>query len=527
VRDDSTMSSGMHSQGQHVRAALGLRILCHPRLERVDETAILFDRARPGRAVINRHQPVFRTNDGKTSDGLASSRVSRRPIELRYSADGSIELDVNGSQAVWLDERPLPDKRKLSEQELEVGVTLRLGGFVLLWLGPIESEPEPSPLSELRGDSRQMRMLRSEILRVADLPISVLLRGETGVGKELVATALHRYSQRRHGPLITVNMSAVPASMAASELFGHVKGAFTGAHSPRVGYFAQARKGTLFLDEIGETASDVQPMLLRALEQGVIQPLGSKPEHVDVRLIAATDSDLEAAVARGMFKAPLLRRFGYEIHVPALRQRREDVAGLFMGFLRAEMLTFGEFARITADDPDRAPWLAADLVASLVRYDWPGNVRELRNATRRFAVHNQARDRASASPLRLSMPGLQLLSASEPIPSVRRPSDGLSESEIAAALARQSYALDATAAELGVSRSWLHQFINSCSTFRKAKDLELWEIEGALEKHSGDLKAAALELRVSARGLRLQLSRLASEQRLAGRPPKQAHADDD
>jgi two-component system, NtrC family, nitrogen regulation response regulator GlnG len=514
----STMSSRKHSQRQGGREVLALRVLCHPDLSRVDETAVLFDDARTGSVRLNRKEPMFRAPDGRATSGLASARVSRRGLTFTQEADGSLRLRADGADSVWICEQPAHADQRLSRERLAQGMTLRLGSYVLLWLGFLDVEPEQSPLAELCGGSACMRELRREILRVADLSISVLLRGETGVGKELVANALHRNSPRAKGPLVSVNMAAVPAPMAASELFGHVKGAFTGASAPRRGYFAEAQRGTLFLDEIGETASDVQPMLLRALEQGVIQPLGGKPEQVDVRVVAATDSNLEAAVALGRFKAPLLRRFGYEIYVPPLRARREDIGGLFVAFLRREHEALGG-PLPTGEQADQAPFLPADFVARLVAHDWPGNVRELLNLTRRFAVHNRGRARASinAELLRLvggameEAPAARAVEAPGASAGPRKTAAQLSDEDVARALQKHAYVLEATAAELGVSRSWLHKHLNDRPTFRKAKDLSRDEIERALAAHGADLSRAALALSVSPRGLRLRISQYENE----------------
>src|SRR5262249_39624938 len=154
--------------------------------------------------------------------------------------------------------------------------------------------------------------------------------------------AIHKHSRRAASPYVAVNVAGVPPTMAASELFGHKRGSFTGASQERKGYFAQAHGGTLFLDEIGDVSFDVQALLLRAVQEGAIQPLGGGVKQVDVRLIAATDSDLESAVARRESREPLLRRFSYEIHVPPLRARRDDVGLLFLHLLRERLTSINK-----------------------------------------------------------------------------------------------------------------------------------------------------------------------------------------
>src|SRR6185436_13729067 len=185
------------------------------------------------------------------------------------------------------------------------------------------------------------------------------LRGETGTGKELLARAIHQASSRRAAPYFALNMAAIPASLAAAELFGAAKGAFTGADRRRVGYFGRAQGGTLFLDEIGELPADLQPLLLRVLENGEIQPVGGEETlRVDVRILAATDANLESAIEEGRFRAPLFHRLsGYELRLPSLRERRDDIGRLFIHFLRQELAALGEADRLADPGPEGRPWL--------------------------------------------------------------------------------------------------------------------------------------------------------------------------
>ncbi|MBI2215210.1 MAG: nitric oxide reductase transcriptional regulator NorR [Acidobacteria bacterium] len=236
---------------------------------------------------------------------------------------------------------------------------------------------------ELIGVSKPITRLREDIDLVAKSDFTVLITGETGVGKELVARAIHEGSLRRDEPMIYVNCSALPESLAESELFGHLRGAFTGATADRPGKFEVANRGTLFLDEIGELPPSVQPKLLRALQQGEIQRVGSdKPRAVDVRVLAATNRALTSEVERGAFRADLYHRLAvYPIAVPPLRERLEDVpllAGYFCDVARRR-LGVGP-VRITPE-----------AIASLRRYAWPGNVRELENVVFRVALRASIR----------------------------------------------------------------------------------------------------------------------------------------
>src|SRR5207253_7269042 len=188
---------------------------------------------------------------------------------------------------------------------------------------------------DLVGDSGPMRQLRQQLSRLAERPKVVLISGESGAGKELVALALHRQSSRRDGPLVAVNCAAIAATMPEAELFGHCKGAFTGADRDHPGYFEQADMGTLFLDEIGELSEDCQAKLLRVLETGAFRPLGGRADaKADVRIIAATNRDLKRECLEDRFRKDLFFRLGVEIRVPPLRERREDIPVLVAHFLK-------------------------------------------------------------------------------------------------------------------------------------------------------------------------------------------------
>ncbi len=244
-------------------------------------------------------------------------------------------------------------------------------------LGELMAEP-------LRAESPAMRAVVDQLRQVAPTGTTVLLMGETGTGKEKVAQTLHHLSPRRERPFIKVNCGALPAHLIESELFGHVKGAFTGASAARKGRFELADGGTLFLDEIGELPLDLQPRLLRVLQEREIDPLGSeRPKKVDVRLVAATNRDLRAQVDAGLFREDLYYRLHvFPILLPPLRERPEDVRALAESFL-------DRFARA-----NRRPLLrlGRESLARLQAYSWPGNVRELFNVLERAAILSPDRE---------------------------------------------------------------------------------------------------------------------------------------
>lgn len=243
--------------------------------------------------------------------------------------------------------------------------------------------PPPQDDSEIVGQSRAMTQLLRELDVVADSELPVLLLGETGVGKELFARRLHRLSRRRAQPLVHVNCAALPESLAESELFGHAKGAFSGATTDRPGRFEAADGGTLFLDEVGELPLSVQAKLLRTLQNGEIQRLGAdRPLHVDVRVIAATNRNLREQVRDGAFRADLYHRLSvYPVPIPPLRERENDVLLLAGRFLELNRARLGL----------RALRLSPEAQSALRQYAWPGNVRELEHVISRAALKTMSR----------------------------------------------------------------------------------------------------------------------------------------
>ncbi len=318
------------------------------------------------------------------------------------------------------------------------------------------------------GSSLNMRKLINEINVVAPSQLPVLITGETGVGKELVARRVHSTSTRRDEALIQVNCAALPLSIAESELFGHVKGAFTGAHADRLGKFEIAHEGTLFLDEIGELPLDLQGKLLRAIQNGEVQRVGSdKLVRVDVRLITATNRDLQGAVRDGQFRADLYHRLaGFPLHVTPLRERRDDIPLLADHFV-------ANCRRRLGVEPVR---IAPDAMQKLTSEAWMGNVRELEYVISRGML------RASRGP---NPPGMTLLKASHL---------DLGSEPVAAAATMVSDAVRAVPAAAGLG------FSERCDLCKRTR------IEDSLEENKGNWAAAARNLGMH----RSTLHRLAS-----------------
>jgi two-component system nitrogen regulation response regulator NtrX len=298
---------------------------------------------------------------------------------VMISGHGNIETAVEATRRGAYDflEKPLDTDRLL----LTIRNALQQRGLVqenARLRGEVESR------YEIVGRSFAIRNLLDRIEKVAPTDARVLITGENGTGKELVARAIHRLSARGEEPFVEVNCAAIPAELIESELFGHMKGSFTGAHADRAGKFEQATGGTLFLDEIGDMSLAAQAKVLRALQEGIITRVGGeKPIRVDVRVIAATNKSLDEEIAAGRFREDLYHRLNVvPIHVPPLRERREDVPMLVRHFARKAV----EEQRLPQRD------FEPGALEILSRLDWSGNVRELRNTVERLLILGRGGD---------------------------------------------------------------------------------------------------------------------------------------
>ncbi|MBK9070734.1 MAG: sigma-54-dependent Fis family transcriptional regulator [Myxococcales bacterium] len=264
---------------------------------------------------------------------------------------------------------------KIDEINAVIGRVMEKRGLMLQNAALKEKVEGKVRLGRLLGKSRAMHKVFELITKIHSTKTNVLITGESGTGKELVARALHSESNRQAGTFVAVNCGAIPEELMESELFGHVKGSFTGAHQDKVGLFKQANGGTLFLDEIGELGLSLQVKLLRALQERRIKPVGSAEEsEIDVRVVAATNRELEAEVARGAFRSDLYYRLNViEVRLPPLRQRREDVPLLVDNFMR----------RFGAEQEKQIRGITPEAMRLLEAYDFPGNARELENIIER------------------------------------------------------------------------------------------------------------------------------------------------
>jgi len=310
---------------------------------------------------------------GKATDNdlvLPDDTVSRHHCELERTPLGIIVRDLGSTNHTRV------GRTAVREAVIESGSTIVVGSVELLLRGePNRTQVLPSEATsfgEALGTSLSMRQIFGVLERIAPTDASVLLEGETGTGKDVLARSIHQISSRKDQPFVVVDCGAVSYNLIESELFGHERGAFTGAVAARQGAFEIAGRGTVFLDEVGELPLDVQPKLLRVLESGEFRRVGgNKPLHAEARIVAATKRNLKEEVERGKFREDLYFRLSVvPISVPPLRTRREDVPALVEQFL--------EVAR-KRDPSASAISLTRETVSALAAHDWPGNVRELRN----------------------------------------------------------------------------------------------------------------------------------------------------
>ncbi|MDD2310587.1 MAG: sigma-54 dependent transcriptional regulator [Desulfuromonadaceae bacterium] len=331
-----------------------------------------------GLRLFAEESPVLVVTDMKMPDmnGMQVLKwVKKRSPEtmvIMVTAFGTVDVAVEAMKAGAYDYITKPFNR--DELRLIVAKALQFSG---LTAENSRLKAELSNKSDYRtivGSSKGMERVFEVVSKVADTDASVLITGESGTGKELVARSIHHKSRRNNAPFITINCAAIPRDLLESELFGHVRGAFTGAIKDKIGKFQLADGGTLFLDEVGELPLELQPKLLRALQEKVVEPVGgTKPYKLDVRVVAATNLDIDKALADSTFREDLYYRLAViPLHLPPLRERQEDIALLlhyFCGKHGANRVKFGN-----------------GVLNILTSYRWPGNVRELENLVERLLI---------------------------------------------------------------------------------------------------------------------------------------------
>jgi len=491
--NDHTFSSPL-TGGQYAGPPiLALTVLWHPDPARIGEQYLETDAARA--IEVSRFLPLF-ARPGKDGLGLGHGGVSRQPLRLARDAGGGLAIVPPDSRmAVEVNGVEIGAPAVLDAAQLERGIVLGLGRSILLCIHWTDRLPRENPVPGLLGVSGAAIGVRDLIRTVAPTELPVLLLGETGTGKEVAARAIHALGERAGKPLVAVNMAVMNEGLAAAELFGTARGAYTGAQSARTGLFAEADGATLFLDEIGNTPAAVQPMLLRVLESGQYRVVGGDTDRrSSARVIAATDQDLSGQD----FNQALLRRLErFVIELPPLRTRREDV-----GVLLAHALgQAGQGAAAVAT----AAMLPFPFVSACANYDWPGNVRQLSHVLGRALLLV----RAGQMPLFEALVGVRHAprpaATAAPLPAAaprRRALDDFSQEEVVDALHNNGWQIQGAAAELGISRPSMYKLIEGHPAIRRPEDIGREELQDALRQGGGDVERCAALLLTPAEALR-------------------------
>ena len=393
VDDEATLRFGPSdpSGSGQSRIFPALTIIWHPNLDRVGQIAPL---AKPllesGIVHLSRAEPDFLVPGQDEGQPLVHLGIGRRgspALDILFEG-GVLELRRRDPQIdITVNLERLVGGRELSREEVDAGVIITVGLHFAFCFHLVHSSISRSSVAGLLGTSEAIEDVRRSILRVAGKNMPVLLRGESGTGKELAARALHEAGPRAKGPFVVINMATLVAERAAADLFGHRKGAFTGATADVPGHFRSAAGGTIFLDEIGYLAPDVQPMLLRVLDNQEILPLGtSQPVKVDVRVVTATDRDLEKWVKEKKLEEPLYNRLKTALTIPLapLRKRREDVGCLLVHFLRQEKEDQASLQELLDSRPVSRPWLSNRDLAAVALSPLPRNARSLLELARKL-----------------------------------------------------------------------------------------------------------------------------------------------
>lgn len=502
-------------------SVLSLTIVFHPQLSRIGESVRLTAQALEAKRVLvlGRNSLNFSRAgaDASPTLPLQDHYISRRALEFEACwIDGAMGVKLRRAQEASrcrVGGQDLQSDVELSAQQLQVGVVIYLAHTVVLMLRyqPLCVTFESEPVA-LRGSSGYINTLRRQVVQAAGCDLDVLVRGETGTGKELVAEAVHTLSTRAAAPLITVNMAAIPESLAAASLFGAARGAYTGADRATQGYFQQAHGGSLFLDEIGEAPLELQPQLLRAIQQREVQRVGGPVQRVDVRIISATDAQLDDAQCD--FKSALRHRLGaVEIVLQPLREHPEDIGELLLHFLRQSLTSLSREILLPHENSDPIEVAAcAGLFYQLARYKWPGNVRQLANFAAQIALRSEEQ---------LTLPGSvqRDLEGSPPViaitravaaagASVRGSIHAVDEQTFDAAMHSNNHEVRAVAEALGVSHQAVYRRIQETPKYRLAADISDEELRRAMHASEGCPSGAALMLCVSRTSLKARLRSL-------------------
>jgi DNA-binding NtrC family response regulator len=518
---DYTITSPLALTAANSRPLLGLTIAWHPDPSRIGEQFI--GSTETGEIELSRFLPSFRHINGDPLP-IGHGGVSRDPLRIvRNNDDGIALYPPKSRMVVEVNGEEIHDRRDLSAEQVSEGVIIALGRAVFICLHWMHCLPKHNPVDGFIGVGSHAIFTRDLIRLASTNDNTVLLLGETGTGKEVAAQAVHNLSKRASLKLVSVNMAALNESLAAADLFGAAKGAYTGAQNSREGYFSEAQNSTLFLDEIGNTPAMVQPMLLRVLENGEYRPLGAtRDARSTARLITATDQDLYHT----NFNHALVRRLeSFIIRIPPLRARREDI-----GLLICHLSKRNDFAQVNLS------LIPPGLISDLLNFEWPGNIRQLSNVIKRTLLSLQmgeyphlakmveaqkkahissaetrkmatspAPATASSSTPHISPPSAPLV---EPSNIERKKLRDLTEQDVVDAMNRHDWTIQYAADDLGISRPSMYKLIEANNQIRRIEQIPAEEIRHQLNLANNQVELCAAYLKTPSEALRRHLKGL-------------------
>lgn len=517
---DYTITSPVALSTQNNRHLLSMTVAWHPDLARIGDQFIGGTEA----AVIevSRFIPSFQQIN---SDALPIGHggISRDPVRIvRDTSDGITICPPNSRMAVEVNGKEIRDPTFFSAEQIEAGVILSLGRAVFICIHWMRCLPKHNPVEGFLGVGSSAIQARDLIRLAATNDNTVLLLGETGTGKEVAAQGIHNLSKRNGHKMVSVNMAALNESLAAADLFGATRGAYTGAQTTRDGFFSEAQNSTLFLDEIGNTPTSVQPMLLRVLENGEYRPLGAtRDARSSARLITATDQDLYD----DSFNHALLRRLeSFIIRIPPLRARREDIGLLIRHLLQNNSVTNLDVTQIPHT-----------LISDMLNFDWPGNIRQMSNVFKRALLSIQMGEfpllaniverpkmtvTASAElrqPQSMSAADLAAFSAANTkarppanisAPPERKKLRDLTEQDVVDAMEKHQWTIQYAAEYLGISRPSMYKLIENNSQIRRVEQIPATEIRERLQLADQEIEQCASLLKTPSEALRRHLKGL-------------------
>jgi two-component system nitrogen regulation response regulator GlnG len=509
---DYTITSPLAFSTANSRPLLSLTIAWHPDPARIGDQFIGNTEAEV--IELSRFSPVFRPMQG---DGLPIGHggVSRDPLRIvRDNSDGITICPPNSRMVVEVNGEEIKTPYYLSPEQVDTGVIVTLGRAVFICVHWMRCLPKQNPVDGFIGIGSSAILTRDLIRLAATNDNTVLLLGETGTGKEVAAQAIHNLSKRAAAKMVSVNMAALNESLAAADLFGANKGAYTGAQSSRDGYFSEAQNSTLFLDEIGNTPAPVQPMLLRVLENGEYRPLGAtRDARSTARLITATDQDLYHT----NFNHALVRRLeSFIIRIPPLRNRREDI-----GLLICHLAKRADFAPVNLGQ------IPPGLISDMLNFEWPGNIRQLSNVLKRALLSiqmgeyphlaNMVESPKTIPPasveLRKAQTGVTAGGGAATAPAApnesshieRKKLRDLTEQDVVDAMNRHGWTIQYAADDLGISRPSMYKLIEANSQIRRVEQIPADEIREHLTAANNHVEQCAAQLKTPSEALRRHL----------------------